>query len=121
VLERSGIGAFNVLRRAGIPTIIDLPGVGRGYQDHNAAVFPYKTNLAPHDTLDGILSNRVDIDHLVSTNDKILGWNGIDVASKIRPTEADVDALGPVFRKAWDRNFKDFPDKPMIITGLMSL
>ncbi|KAM0287377.1 hypothetical protein ACHAO9_007781 [Fusarium lateritium] len=120
VLERSGIGAFEVLKRAGVPTIVDLPGVGREYQDHNATVLPYKTNLAPYDTLDGILSSRVNIDRLVSTDDKILGWNGIDVASKIRPTEADVDALGLTFRKAWDRDFKDSPDKPMMITGLMS-
>ena len=32
ILERSGIGARNVLDRAGVPQLVDLPGVGEHYQ-----------------------------------------------------------------------------------------
>ncbi len=37
---------------------------------------------------------------------------------KFRPTEAEVDALGPNFRKAWDRDFKNAPDRPLMIIAL---
>lgn len=120
VLERSGLGDPKVLNRAGVPLVMDLPGVGREYQDHNATIHPYRTNLEPHETLDGILSGRADVPSLIAKKDKILGWNGIDVASKLRPSEADVDALGPEFRATWDRDFKNNLDRPLMITGLMS-
>ncbi len=32
VLERSGIGAADLLERLGIPIVLDLPGVGENYQ-----------------------------------------------------------------------------------------
>lgn len=35
-----------------------------------------------------------------------------------RPTEEEVDALGPEFRKAWDRDFKNVPDRPLMIMAL---
>lgn len=34
ILNRSGIGAKGELEKHGIPTLIDLPGVGRNLQDH---------------------------------------------------------------------------------------
>lgn len=121
VLERSGLGDPEVLKRAGVPVVVDLPGVGHEYQDHNAAIFPYKTNLKPHETLDEILSGRADVASLIERNDKILGWNAVDVAAKLRPMEADITALGPEFRAAWDRDFKHNLDKPLMLMGLISL
>lgn len=35
LLERSGLGDSKVLERSGIPVIVDLPGVGNGYEDHH--------------------------------------------------------------------------------------
>lgn len=32
ILERSGIGAAERLKKIGIPQIVDLPGVGENYQ-----------------------------------------------------------------------------------------
>ncbi|KAH8647410.1 GMC oxidoreductase-domain-containing protein [Ilyonectria robusta] len=120
VLERSGLGDPEVLKRAGVPVVVDLPGVGHEYQDHNAAIFPYKTNLEPHETLDEILSGRADVASLIERNDKILGWNAVDVAAKLRPMEADITALGPEFGAAWDRDFKHNLDKPLMLMGLIS-
>lgn len=37
---------------------------------------------------------------------------------KFRPTEAEVDALGPEFRKAWDKGWKNAPDRPLMIIAL---
>ncbi|KAI0310811.1 hypothetical protein OF83DRAFT_1178177 [Amylostereum chailletii] len=34
ILELSGIGNSNILKKHGIPTVINLPGVGENFQDH---------------------------------------------------------------------------------------
>ena len=34
ILQRSGIGPKDLLEQAGIPTLLDLPGVGQNFQDH---------------------------------------------------------------------------------------
>jgi choline dehydrogenase len=34
LLQLSGIGAGDLLRRAGVPVVLDLPGVGENFQDH---------------------------------------------------------------------------------------
>jgi choline dehydrogenase-like flavoprotein len=120
VLERSGVGEKSILERAGVSIVEELPGVGKDYQDHHLLLYPYRTSLAPDQTIDAVLSGRVDATELVKNNDKILGWNGIDISSKIRPTEEEVAELGPDFKAAWDRDFKDAPNRPMMLCGLVS-
>lgn len=120
VLERSGLGDRSILERAGVPVVEKLPGVGKDYQDHQLLLYPYRTSLGPDQTIDGILSGRTDATELIKNNDKILGWNGIDICSKLRPTEEDVDELGPEFREAWDRDFKNALNRPLILCGLVS-
>jgi alcohol oxidase len=61
VLERSGIGCPEVLGRANVPLVTALPGVGRHYQDHPLLMYPYKSNLAPDDTLDALAGGRLDL------------------------------------------------------------
>ena len=41
ILERSGIGAKKVLEDLGVKVLVDLPGVGENYQDHNVLFVPY--------------------------------------------------------------------------------
>lgn len=120
VLERSGIGSPEILKRAGIPLIAELPGVGQNYQDHQLTLYPYKTGLAPEETIDAILNGTSDPKALVENNDKILGWNAIDVDMKLRPTDAEVAALGREFQEAWDRDFRDKPKKPLMLMGMIS-
>ncbi|KAJ4176495.1 hypothetical protein NW755_014379 [Fusarium falciforme] len=120
VLERSGLGDPEILKRAGVPVAVDLPGVGRDYQDHQLILYPYKTSLQPHETIDRVLRNPGDRQELIDKKDKVLGWNSIDISSKLRPTEADVAALGPDFQAAWDRDFKNAPDRPLMLMGLVS-
>lgn len=120
VLERSGVGDPKVLKQVGVPVVSDLPGVGNSYQDHNLILYPYKTSLATHETIDGILSGRTSATTLIGQGDKVLGWNAIDVCSKIRPTDAEVEALGPEFQAAWKQDFKNNPNKPLILMGLVS-
>ncbi|KAI1126596.1 hypothetical protein F5Y10DRAFT_278654 [Nemania abortiva] len=52
---------------------------------------------------------------LITAKHEILTYNAIDVQAKLRPTEDDVAALGPDFKTAWNENFKDIPDKPLMI------
>ncbi|KAF3161892.1 hypothetical protein TWF106_001053 [Orbilia oligospora] len=50
VLQRSGIGPQDLLNRANIPVVVDLPGVGSNLQDHPATQinFQYTRDLQPN-------------------------------------------------------------------------
>lgn len=115
VLERSGLGNPDVLKKAGVDLVADVPGVGEEYQDHHLLLYPYRTGLRPDETIDALLSGRADFATMLEKKDKTLGWNTVDWAAKIRPTEAEVTALGPEFRRAWDADFKDAPARPLML------
>ncbi|KAI0441220.1 GMC oxidoreductase-domain-containing protein [Xylaria telfairii] len=120
VLERSGIGRADVLERARVPLVEDLPGVGHDYEDHNLILFPFKTALEPHETLDELISGRLSIKEATERKDPRLGWNTIDVAAKLGFTEEDAASLGPDFKAAWERDFKHKPNKPVILLVLLT-
>ncbi|XXH04688.1 GTP-binding protein rbg1 [Hypoxylon texense] len=115
LLERSGVGNPKVLERAGVPVAVDLPGVGNGYEDHHLLGYPYLNSLGPSDTLDGLVLGRMgSYEDLMKKKEKMLGWNGQEIQAKIRPTDAEIAALGPDFQNAWD---KDFPGDLRLATG----
>jgi len=120
VLERSGIGGAELLKSLDIPVVSDLPGVGEDYQDHHLLLYPYKSNLKPDETLDGLLSGRLDFATAIQEKNPLLGWNGIDVCSKVRPTEDEVAELGSEFKDLWDRDFKNKPERPLMLMGVVS-
>lgn len=121
LLERSGLGNRDILERAGIPVLVDLPGVGNGYEDHHLLVYPYLSSLAPEDTLDKfIYGGQETQEDMIKTKHEMLGWNAQDIQGKVRPTEAEVAALGPEFQAAWDREFKPNPDKPLAIISVIA-
>jgi alcohol oxidase len=47
-------------------------------------------------------------------------YKAIDVAGKIRPTDSEVGKLGPEFQTAWDTDYKDKPERPMMLMGVVS-
>jgi alcohol oxidase len=121
LLEMSGVGEVQVIERAGVPVLIELPGVGNGYEDHHLLSYPCLNNLTPADTLDAIAYGRmVSFEDLIKRNEKILGWNAQDTQAKVRPTEAEVAALRPKFQEAWKREFADYPDKPLGIISTIA-
>lgn len=120
ILERSGIGDEAVLGRAGVPVIEHLPGVGNDYQDHHLVISPYRTCLTNRETINGIAHGKRDVEAMVKSNDNLLGWNSMDASGKFRPKDRDVEALGPEFKEAWDRDFKPEPNRPLMITALYS-
>ena len=120
ILERSGIGSPEILKSAGVPLLIDLPGVGHNYQDHNLIYCPYRTSLQPTETLDALWSGRRIQEAAIKDKDPLLGWNACDIYGQIRPTDEEVDQLGPHFMKAWDEDFKDYSNKPFMLIGTVS-
>lgn len=120
ILERSGVGSPDVLQRVGVPLISAVPGVGENYLDHHIMLYPYKTSLEPEDTMDSLLSGRLNVGELLQNGDPILSYNGVDVQCKLRPSDTDVDQMGPAFKTAWDNDFRDYPDKPMMIISLVA-
>lgn len=116
LLERSGVGNPKVLEAAGVSVVADVTGVGEGYEDHHLLGYPYHSSLGPDDTLDRLVFGRqASPEDLIKSGDKMLGSNAQEVQAKIRPTEAEVAALGPEFKEAFDKEFKDYPDKPMVV------
>ncbi|KAI0839680.1 alcohol oxidase-like protein [Hypoxylon sp. FL0890] len=101
---RSGIGNPEILQRAGVDVVASLPGVGENYSDHHLLIYPYRTSLAPDETVDGFVAGR----------------NAMDVTGKYRPDESEVDTLGPAFRESWNRDFKDNPNKPLALMSLIN-
>src|SRR5262249_11994665 len=65
VLMQSGIGDETELQRFGIPGVQDLPGVGRGFQDHPVAACvwecsePLPSDVAPDAVLFGKSDSRL--------------------------------------------------------------
>ncbi|KAK0500276.1 GMC oxidoreductase-domain-containing protein [Armillaria luteobubalina] len=126
ILERSGIGAFNVLNRNGILQLVELPGVGENYNDHNLLCVPFCADESS-DTLDAIfhgdpidIASSVHAEQWQKDGTGLMASNGIDAGIKMRPTERDLKVLGPTFTKQWNEFFLDAPDKPVMWIGPIS-
>lgn len=87
ILERSGVGNPELLKKLNVPLVSAVPGVGEGYQDHHLTLYPFKTSLHPDETLDGVLSGRLDPAQLIQDKHPMVGWNGIGEQSPT-PKEA---------------------------------
>lgn len=120
LLERSGIGKPEILEAASVSIVADVPGVGQGYNDHHLLTYPYQSSLNPDETLDALVQRRVDPGEMIKNNDKLLGWNAQDVTCKLRPSEAEIAALGPQFQDAWNRDFSSAPTRPLMLMSLTS-
>jgi alcohol oxidase len=120
ILERSGIGSKAVLEKAGVPLLVDLPGVGHDYQDHHLCFWAYRTDLAPNETLDGLWSGRYPAEKAFAKKDPILGWNACDVSAKVRPSESELAKLSSKFQTLWKRDWSQVPDRPVVIFTLVS-
>ncbi|KAL0955068.1 hypothetical protein HGRIS_003985 [Hohenbuehelia grisea] len=123
ILQRSGIGSGTVLMRSGVQQLVDLPGVGQNYQDHNISFPPY---LASEDskTLDGIFQKDPEIVDLAAEQwyghgQGLLATNGIEAGGKLRPTVEELKELGPAFEQRWNDYFVPAPDKPVVWVGII--
>ena len=44
ILERSGVGNAEMLKKLGIPVVSDVPGVGEEYQDHYTTLSVFRVS-----------------------------------------------------------------------------
>jgi alcohol oxidase len=88
ILERSGVGNPEILKKLKIPVVSNVPGVGENYQDHHLLLHPYKSSLGSEETLDCILSGRKDFVKALTGKDPMLGWNGIGMSQYLPCTRA---------------------------------
>ncbi|TFY72351.1 hypothetical protein EVG20_g659 [Dentipellis fragilis] len=125
ILERSGVGNKSILEPLGIKVEEDLPGVGENYQDHNI-MFPVYNAAPEAETIDGIIRNDPEVIDETShrwykDGSGLMATNGADAAIKIRPSEQELEEIGPEFRKVWDENYAHLLDKPLLLFGAMAL
>ncbi|KAF5386490.1 hypothetical protein D9757_005890 [Collybiopsis confluens] len=139
ILERSGIGSEEILKRVDIPQIVDLPGVGENYKgkvvilakllihcansliDHNLCTSAYFAS-EDSDCLDEIFTGKEDAIRPYLP----LPTSSVDAGVKLRPiTPEDFEELGPSFKNVWNTNFDGLIVDPPgtktfgIIFGLM--
>ncbi|KAF8599079.1 putative methanol oxidase [Ceratobasidium sp. AG-I] len=124
ILERSGIGGKGILDKAGVKTLVDLPGVGKQYQDHYTTFSVFRAR-ASEPTGDDFLRGDPKVQEEwfrqhTATGKGPAASNGIDAGFKIRPTEEEVKEMGPAFQKAWDSYFKEKPDKPVMFASVVN-
>ncbi|PPQ69937.1 hypothetical protein CVT24_003687 [Panaeolus cyanescens] len=125
ILERSGVGSGEHLKKLGIPVVSDLPGVGEQYQDHYTTLSLFRVSNESH-TVDDFLRGDKEVQREifqeweVSPEKARLSSNSIDAGFKIRPTEAELKEMGPEFNALWDKYFKDKPDKPVMFGSIVS-
>ncbi|PIL33968.1 hypothetical protein GSI_03676 [Ganoderma sinense ZZ0214-1] len=125
ILERSGIGAKDVLKRNGIKQIVDLPGVGENYNDHFLIFVPFHAK-EDADTLDGIVrGDPVEYEKWSAQwqqdNTGLMASNGIGGGMKYRPSEQELQAIGPEFAERWAEYYAGSPDKPITWIGQASV
>ncbi|OCH90857.1 alcohol oxidase [Obba rivulosa] len=125
ILERSGIGAAEVLKNAGVSQRVELPGVGENYQDHQSVFVSYHASEDSL-TLDGIIRREpAEIEKWSAEWEKngkgLMATNGIDAGIKFRPSPKELTAIGPDFTREWQRYFVNAPDKPVLWMGPLAL
>lgn len=119
ILERSGIGAQAVLKRCDIEQLVDLPGVGENYQDHNGAFVPYFVG-DEFVTMDKLWRGEENVvqEHLArwkSNRKSLIAQNGNDAKIKWRPDDEELKAMGPTFEPRWKEFFQDNPERAVAI------
>ncbi|KAG2121378.1 GMC oxidoreductase-domain-containing protein [Suillus cothurnatus] len=119
ILERSGIGAEAILKRCGIEQLVNLPGVGENYQDHNLVIAPYLAvdGAVTMDAIwrgESILQGKY-LEQWNSNGKSLIAQNGLDSKIKWRPDDEELKAMSPTFQSRWKEFFQDRPDKAVAI------
>ena len=122
ILQRSGIGDPEKLRKAGVKPLIDLPGVGLNFQDHYLTFATYRAKPNTESFDDFVRGNKEVQDKVFQqwniNGTGPLATNGIEAGVKVRPNQKELEDFKkwpfPEFISGWDSYFKDKPDKPVM-------
>ena len=128
ILQRSGIGDPEKLRKAGVKPLVDLPGVGLNFQDHYLTFATYRAKPDVESFDDFIRGDEVTQERVFNqwniNGTGPLATNGIEAGVKVRPTEEELKEINswpfPEFQSGWDSYFKDKPDKPVMHYSVIS-
>ncbi|KAG2144022.1 GMC oxidoreductase-domain-containing protein [Suillus cothurnatus] len=138
ILERSGIGAEAILKRCDIQQLVDLPGIGENYHDHNVVFVPYfaADEAITMDTLwrgkesvlqENLAQWKINGNSLVAQKlvQNLQYWcridrhfSGSDAKIKWRPDDDELKAMGSAFQPRWKEFFQDRPDKAVAILAI---
>ncbi|KAJ5463655.1 Glucose-methanol-choline oxidoreductase [Penicillium sp. IBT 31633x] len=128
ILQRSGFGDPEKLRRAGVKPLVNLPGVGRNFQDHYLTFSVYRAKPEV-ESFDDFLRGDPKIQKRIfqeweKNGTGPLATNGIDAGVKIRPTEKELDEMKkwPTsdFVEGYESYFRNKPDKPVMHYSIIS-
>ncbi|KAF8328022.1 GMC oxidoreductase-domain-containing protein [Amanita rubescens] len=124
ILQRSGIGAEDLLKKCGIKQIVNLPGVGEHYMDHVRGIAAYHAS-DDVDTLDVIMRGDEEdrkpfVEEWSKTGKGLLAHTGVDAGIKMRPVLEDLKELGPEFESRWQEFFVPAPDKPVVALAMLA-
>ncbi|KAG2132294.1 GMC oxidoreductase-domain-containing protein [Suillus bovinus] len=122
ILERSGIGAEAILKQCGIEQLVNLPGVGENYHDHNLACAPY---LAADETITmNVLSEESILQESLaqwnSSGKSLVAQNGVNSKIKWRPDDEELKAMDSAFQPRWKEFFQHRPDKAVAIFAILA-
>ncbi|KIK41291.1 GMC oxidoreductase [Suillus luteus UH-Slu-Lm8-n1] len=119
ILERSGIGAEGVLKCCGIEQLVNLPGVGENYRDHNGCLVPYfaADGIITMDPLWREEESAVQA-QWKSNGKSLIAQNGCDAKIKWRPDGDELRTMGSAFETPWKEFFQDRPDKAVAIFAI---
>lgn len=128
ILQRSGFGDPEKLRRAGVKPLVNLPGVGRNFQDHYLTFSVYRAKPDVESFDDFIRGDPKVQKKVFEEWDKKgtgpLATNGIDAGVKIRPTEQELGEMKkwptPDFTEGYESYFRNKPDKPVMHYSIIS-
>ncbi|KAF8813189.1 alcohol oxidase [Phlegmacium glaucopus] len=119
ILERSGIGSKDVLTKNNIQQLVDLPGVGEHYMDHNLVFTPY---IASEDaqTMDILFRGTEEelepfVKRWKQDGKGLMAQIGGDAGIKLRPTKDELLSMSPEFDHRWSTYFENAPDKPVML------
>jgi len=122
ILQRSGIGDPEKLKKVGVKPIVALPGVGLNFQDHYLHFSVYRAK-AGTESFDDFVRGVPEVQKRAFDEWNLKGTgpvatNGIDAGVKIRPTEEELKQMDswptPHFRSGWESYFENKPDKPVM-------
>ena len=91
--------------------MVENNGVGEEFQEHLQLICLYKSTLDRGDALDRVYHPDFDLQGAIEKNDPVLGWTALDSVCQVRPTEAQVEALGPEFKAKFDEHWGAHPGR----------
>lgn len=122
ILQRSGIGDPEKLKKVGVKPLVNLPGVGLNFQDHYLTFAVYRAKPGT-ESFDDFARGDPETQARVFQEWNIKGTgpcatNGIEAGVKIRPTQKELRQFEtwptPHFNSGWESYFKNKPDKPVM-------